>query len=580
MRTRRLGWLLGLVLLLVLSGCVTLPVSGPVEAGRGPSQAPSGPVEIQPEPPGRDASANLVVEGFLHAMANDRSDYAVAREYLSAEAREGWRPDQAVLVYGDGSPTGTEDDVVLDVPLVGVVGADRAYTDSDSRYRIDFEMERDADGQWRIGNPPPGLLISQYLFERFYSGLNVYFFDPQLASLVPDRIYVPGGEQTATTLVEALLDGPNRWLAPAVVSVVPEQTELGVSIPITPEGIAEVSFNDAVNELNADQRARMAAQVTWTLRQLPQISAVRFLVDANPYVVPGQSADGTLPVGSFDYLAPIPQTVSGELYISDGAVVGRSPEAGSVDGLVPIDGPLGVPPEPIAALAVSSTRRIAVVSADRTRLLVSDEVVASPLDTPLDGVDGLLDPQFSRFQDLWTLSVDAAGTTARVVKGSEVMAVQAPALADKQVTDFRVSPDGTRMAVVHRVGSRTELGLALIRRGDTPTIDSYRPIALLTTTGTRLDLVDDVTWFDDVSLMLLARPDDSSQPLPWVVDIDGARIAQVGGGSWDAVALRSAPAESAPRAAAIGADGELWVRQADYDWPQVQSGVVAAAYPS
>ena len=82
---RKLPWLL---LVALLAGCVSIPDSGPLEPGGGASQAPSGEVEIEPEPPVADGSPATIVEGFLHAMANYRTDYSVAREYLAESVRE------------------------------------------------------------------------------------------------------------------------------------------------------------------------------------------------------------------------------------------------------------------------------------------------------------------------------------------------------------------------------------------------------------------------------------------------------------------------------------------------------------
>lgn len=578
--TRR-WWLLVLpVLAVLLSSCLTVPTSGPVQAGHAPSQAPSGPVEIEPEPPVRDAPAALVVEGFLHAMANYRTDYAVAREYLAEDVRESWRPDQAVLVYGEGSPVGSGSSVVLEAPLVGVVGADGSYSQQDRDYRIDFQMELDADGQWRIGHPPEGLLVSQYLFERFYDGLNVYFFDPDFAGVVPDPIYVPRGNQSATTLVNALLDGPTRWLAPAVVSAVPEQAELGLSIPISPEGVAEVSLDETVDQLTAEQRNRMAAQVVWTLRQLEEITAIRFLSAGSPYVVPGQRDDGTVGIGAYDYLSPLAGSGDPQLLVAEGEGISRVRDGlAATPELVPVEGPLGDLGEPVAAMAVapSPDQELAVVSADRRRLLVADSLPGATVEEPLVDAEGLLTPQYTRLHDLWVLQSGADGTRVHVVDEGGPHEVDAPALAGKEVVSFRISPDGTRMAVAHRVDGRVELAMALVRRGDQPSVTSLRSIPLVSATG-RLSLVDAVSWSDDTSLLLLARAGTDSPSLPWVVDQDGAEMTQVGSGGWDPVALAAFPHPGGPRAAVVGREGQLWVRQGDYRWPEVLGGVGAAAF--
>nr|WP_231747981.1 GerMN domain-containing protein [Auraticoccus cholistanensis] len=442
-------------------------------------------------------------------------------------------------------------------------------------------MEQDAQGQWRIGNPPPGLLVSQYLFERFYNGFDVFFFDPTFTTVVPDPIYVARGQQSATTLVEALLDGPTEWLEPAVVSALPAQTQLGLSIPTTAEGVAEVSLNDAVNQLTAEQRSRMAAQVVWTLRQLPQTTAVRFLVDGAPYVVPGQRADGTVSVDAYEHLAPVPAGLSSQLYLARAEGVSRLVEVQGSLQPVPVEGPLGTLGRGVASMAVAPTPggEVAVVSEDRTRVDVAETLPGAPLTTVLSGAEGLLTPQFSRDHDLWLVERRRGSSQLHVVVDGELRPVRAPELEDSEVVAFRISPDGTRMAVVRRVDGGTELGLALVRRGEEVGVDSYRSIPLVSATGRELTVVQDVEWADATTFMLLARSDADRQSLPWLVDQDGAEMQQVGSGGWSPDSLQVSPSPTNPRAAAVGPDGQLWLHQGDYRWPEVLSEVTAAAYP-
>ena len=63
-----------LVLAVALAGCSGVPTTGPVErVSAAPGRLNPG-VEIAPAPPGRNATAITVVEGFLHAMASYQPD--------------------------------------------------------------------------------------------------------------------------------------------------------------------------------------------------------------------------------------------------------------------------------------------------------------------------------------------------------------------------------------------------------------------------------------------------------------------------------------------------------------------------
>ena len=69
---------------------------------------------------------------------------------------------------------------------------------------------RDADGQWRISQPPRGLLISQSLFSSTWVRADVCFWDATGTVLVPDPRFVQKGTLGMAASVRALLVGP-RW---------------------------------------------------------------------------------------------------------------------------------------------------------------------------------------------------------------------------------------------------------------------------------------------------------------------------------------------------------------------------------
>ena len=64
------------------------------------------------------------------------------------------------------------------------------------------------DGQWRIDNPPDALVVPTSFFDRSFARFNLYFFDQTGRTLLPDPVFIPRGEQTATNLVRGLLAGP------------------------------------------------------------------------------------------------------------------------------------------------------------------------------------------------------------------------------------------------------------------------------------------------------------------------------------------------------------------------------------
>jgi hypothetical protein len=74
---------LAVLLLASLTGCATLPVSGPVRIG--PDLAPpsdSNSFYYSPATPVDGASETEILSGFLAAGTAPQNDYAIAREYL------------------------------------------------------------------------------------------------------------------------------------------------------------------------------------------------------------------------------------------------------------------------------------------------------------------------------------------------------------------------------------------------------------------------------------------------------------------------------------------------------------------
>ena len=61
--------------------------------------------------------------------------------------------------------------------------------------RLSLQVVRE-DGQWRIADPPDELLVPDWFLQQRYQPYNLYFFDQSERTLVPDRVYVPRGEQT------------------------------------------------------------------------------------------------------------------------------------------------------------------------------------------------------------------------------------------------------------------------------------------------------------------------------------------------------------------------------------------------
>jgi len=573
-RTLLGGALVGLV---PLSGCVRIPTSGGIEpVDAEPRQAdPSVAVAADPPQPG---SAPLgIVTGFLQAMAYYQPDYARAREYLASGVRAKWRPEEGVRVFADNYyPTATDRSASLSAPVVGRIGADGSYRPTTGDISLDFGLVQE-DREWRIGHPPPGLLVSQYDFAQFYQSYNLYFYEPTMTSLVPDPIFLPGGNQTATSLVTRLLRGPSDWLTAGVVSAMPGQTTLNVSAPISATGVVEVSFNDAIAGLNDQQRSQVAAQVTWTLRQISGVTGVRLLMNGTPWSVPRDEVDGVVPINALQFDGPVPPQLSS-------ALVGATPA-----GVIRIEDNGQTTEVPGTWARVKGISSLAL-SADGTGVaaVVGQALRTGRLDDsqPAQVVTGerLLRPQFARDGGLWTIDSRSGGGSVvwRVGNGGKAERVRAPALADGRVVAYRLSPDGVRMAVLLQRGSDVQLGLVLVNRSKTaPVLESWRTIALYLAQRDRVSQLTDVAWLDATNLMVLGAVGRTAPLGPYVTAQDGATTQSVGNpDQWNATMIAASPRDpAAVRAVLRGSGGQVWRYEDDFTWVQIADGVTTVAFP-
>ena len=72
------------------------------------------------------------------------------------------------------------------------------------------------DGEWRIANPPNGLIMLEPDFERLYDRRLAYFLDPTGTRVVPDPRYLISGEAQPTALLNRVLEGPSAALSAGV----------------------------------------------------------------------------------------------------------------------------------------------------------------------------------------------------------------------------------------------------------------------------------------------------------------------------------------------------------------------------
>ena len=568
---------------LVLAGCVSVPTSGRVEQANQGGKINDTKPEAVPKPPVQDGSPRVIVDGFLFAMSRYQANYQIARQFLTDDARDSWRPEDKITVYTNPKYDTTDNNVTLSFTRVGQVGTDGSYTATTGPQVQDFGLQKDGNGQWRISNPPDGLLISDSTFSATYASYNLYFFDSQFRTLVPDPIYLPTDGQTETALVQALLRGPTSWLKSAVVTEFPSRTSLvGDSVPIS-DDLAQISLSPSVSGLNDQQKTRLAAQLAWTLGQTDSdLRGFQITVNGDRLQIPKQVGDGEnsyVPISYGSDFAPVPDDTSDALIgIHDGAVIEVGNDGSS---LSPRPGALGRKGYDLDSLALSNDGRTVAAVTDDGRNLIYQVSDQAPRTAPLTDPKRLLRPDYTRDDELWAIGGKPGKQTIQMVKNNKEYDVVAPWLKRIAVTGFKISPDGSRMALIGRSGGKDLLAVAPIIRGDkTPTVGTVRFISMMDTASSQVKLIADLGWVSPTRLLILGAANSSASYEPYGVEIDGSQFERVGtSDNWGATSLATKVESGGSFQAVVGGrHGKAWMYRSGDEWGLLSNDLRSPAY--
>lgn len=458
--------LLALLLLVCVSACVRLPEEGGVKVGSAPSVAEN---EVgfpyDPRPPLEGEGPTELVRHFLDAMTASPISTAVARQFLTEDAREAWRPDQAVITYRDVStPSGSNDVAVVlsGANLIDDRGAWAGRLDEEQA-RVRFRLTTE-NGEWRIAELPDAMIVPESWFEDRYGQMSLHFFDPTAEVLVGEPVFVPRGGQAATALVRGLLRGPAKELAGVAQSFIPDGLSLDVVVPAPVDVVAEVALRGDVATPDPETLRLMTVQIAWTLRQVPGITRFRLTLN------------GTL-------LTPTSFGSGGGINVSVGEPFDPAVSYGWQDGFAlrdnrlvvvnsggesPVSGTFGE--EALGARTVGvnlSGSLAALVAEGGTGLYVAEVEGDQPRTRVLQGAD-LLKPAWDHTGALWAVDRTSSGARVLMVEGgrdgTRVRSIRVPGVTGEQVRSFLVSRDGSRLVAIVRSGGSDRVVVSRLRR--------------------------------------------------------------------------------------------------------------------
>jgi hypothetical protein len=557
--------------LALAAGCASVPNGGPVLSGRPvqPSESFEDTyVRVIPSGPRKGWSPEQIVRGFLAASASFEHDHAVAREYLAKKVRDQWEPQQGVTIYEQGNEfrlfsdltSPAEDIATIEAPQLATIDETGQYTPADpgSTVRPVFRLNK-IGGDWRIVSFPQGLLLTGRDVARAYRTLDLYFFDPEMQVLVPNPVYVPvqvTGDLRAT-LVRSLVRGPTDWLAPAVDTAFPTGTRV-LDVERTLAGTLTVDLGGTAAETDPSAWKYMAAQLVWTLQQLPDVERLRLQIKGEPVDLSGFPVDVQRP-GSWSRFYPSQEESGAQAYVVRKSRIWTLSPSGDVRE---VPGPAGSGSVPLSQPAVSLDGQWVAGEAPTGDLVVGPLREDGTFNSALAGSD-FLAPSWDRAGNLWVAqSRGDASVVWMLDPGRNPVRVSMPALAGREIRALRVAPDGVRVALVVGDGGSSRLMLARIERdGERARIAG--PVAL----RTGLERVSSVAWRDLDRLAVLGR-DVQGVTIPYLVPVDGTRVSPTA-----AVGDMSSIAAASDQPMLAGVEkGQIWFSRDDLTWQYLTTG--------
>lgn len=479
----------------VLTGCASIPSSGPVQGGERAPADPANEVNFLVPNPSPGATQEEILNGFIRAALNPNDDYQVARAYLTTAFADEWQADAAVTidVLADREISIVDDTTMrVDAAPAASLRENGQYEEPDSRSAIPLRYEfEQVDGEWRISMAPTGILIDEAFFRQVFQKYTVYFLDPTDRYFVPDVRWYAVRDSAQTSIVQAMIAGAAEWLAPGVATAFPEGVQLEpAAVPVT-DGVARVSLTGAAFD-DPSTVQRMQAQLDASLIGINNItdvvlrlngveSEVPALADRptkNPIVDPRTAVfDGE----TFGYLA-----TSGE---SIEPITGLS---AAIAAMAPTGAALGPDGE---SAAVRNADGVSIVRAGDDPEL-------------LDPRDGLVTPAIDGEGVVWSVPADAPDELAWFAPDGSGQ-VAAP-WSGSQIAAIEVSRDSTRIIALLGDGARTHFIAASIRRNADghPEELGAEPLRLDDISGTPLD----VAWLDARTVAsITAMPDGTTR---------------------------------------------------------------------
>ena len=493
---------LAIVLILLVSGCATIPESGPVNKVTEPVGSRLS-TQFTPAGPSPGDSPTEIVDGFLEAMLSFPADSTIAAAFLTPAAEEDWQIARRTTVYDSVLVKGTSKDereglVTVQFARSAVLDEQGRFASSQGSVDHSFRLT-EVDGEWRITNPPVGKYVSSSYFAANYATRSLYFFNKTGTTFIADPVHVMESENTPTQLLTALFAGASLVRNAQAVSFIAQDVSLRGTVEVV-DGTALVQIKQPLNSFANPELA--ATQIAATLLPLPRINSVRVdgsdrdieITSVAKFAAPEQPE---IVYGVFD----------GKLVVLDGA------QSNVVPGFTNLKS---------AGIAVHrKAKRVAVLNTARNVLLIQG-LADGEIQSTLQG-ESIIKPVFDSAEQLWVVDRSNGVTGVRIVKGTETRTIKATNLVGFKLDSFALSPDRSRYAFTgQQNGKVVGVHVGAIISDSKGRVTSLGLPAEVKVQGA--SQFADISWIDETQLSLLATIDQTGRQ-PLVIGIDGSLTA-------------------------------------------------------
>lgn len=559
-----------LAALLGTTGCASIPSSSrpqiiaeSVPASSGAENDDLRYDELVPRP---GESPLEIVRDYLRAGGSYERSHGRARAYLSPAGDRDWKETAGAVIL-ENTPylnvTADGAGVEMTAQQRGRLESDGSYVPGPAPYPYKFRMKK-VEGNWRIENPPSGLLIEASTFDVAYRAYEVYFLDATRTRVVPDvRWFAAARDTLPSLLMTALERGPSEWLGDAALSDI-EGITVQNNVELTSDRVRVylTGLDDQAETLTAGS----FAQIVWTLNQVG-VGGVELYSDGRllaPRDAPGRTLQQLNDWRGFSPDGPL---VSSGYFVRGGAVWTTKN--------APIAGRAGRGSFRAVSVAVSiDERALAVVAAGPRR---QDLWVGSPgsLRRAVSG-STLTRPTWGGVSsEVWTVR-DGNEVLLVPVNGGDPARVDVPdaGTLGGSIRALRLSRDGSRVALVAGPHGLERLWAGVVvRENGSAEIEHLRALEIGESP------VSDVSWADSLSVVALVRGDQQDSSL-YTVDVTGVssgRLVATTGLPKPPTAVAAGPAVPLLTIAA----GTLWRTPAtDESWTRATEQGVPESAPT